>query len=123
MKGTEIKPEVDPGPVKMQVQVKADERATSLEAAQIFYPVTSPIKWGWVVAYRAQNGRIAGGTVTGARLSGSGWMFTLSNGVELKDSEILSVGAVEGGQWLGAWKVARWGLDGGRLMQASDDCV
>ena len=115
MKWTEIESDVDPGLVKVQAHVNVDKQATPLEAAQIFYPV----RYGWVVAYRAQNGRIAGGTVTGARPRGSGWTFTLSNGVELSDLEILSVGAVEGGQWLGAWTVKRWGLTGPRLLDES----
>ena len=71
-----------------------------------------PILPGWVVSYRGASGLIEGGTVTAATPRGSGWTFRLSIGIELRDDQILSVGAVENGRWLGAWTVKAHGLEG-----------
>lgn len=77
-----------------------------------------PIRPGWVVAYRGRSGLIEGSAVVSAISGGDcGWTFTLSNGIKLHDTEILSVGAVENGRWLGAWTVRDWGLDGKKLFK------
>lgn len=70
-----------------------------------------PIRPGWVVAYRGKDGRIDGGTVKECKAISGGWAFTLGDGRQLRDREVLSVGQIEQGQWLKAWTVRDWGLE------------
>lgn len=78
--------------------------------------ISPPILPDWVVAYRGRSGLIESGTVASAAHSPSGWRFRLSSGVELSEHQVLSVGAVENGVWLGAWTVAAHGLSGEGLF-------
>lgn len=74
--------------------------------------MSPPVLPDWVVAYRGRSGLIESGTVAEAVPSGTGWRFRLVSGIDLSESQILSVGEVEGGKLVGAWSVREHGLTG-----------
>jgi len=79
-----------------------------------------PICPGWLIAYRAADGHLAGGvidrvagTVTEAEYGPAGWRFRVKNGMWVPMVLIRSVAKTDlAGQVVAAWEVGTHGPDG-----------
>lgn len=79
-------------------------------------PPSSPLKPGWTISFYGTSGRVEGGKIKAGRIDFGRWIFTLEDGRELKEREILSVMRIEGGHLLGAWSVREHGIAGEGLF-------
>lgn len=83
-------------------------------------PPVEPLQPGWLVVYRARDGRLCGGaddrqrgTVKACIWDGGRWTVTLTDGQRLPLSAVLSVGKTDdAGAVLSAWSVREHGYDG-----------
>ncbi len=98
------------------------EAPLSTEAIPGAKPPASPIKPGWLVAYRGPGGKLRGGcddrehgTVQTGERREAAWTFTLTDGTVLPARAIVSVAQVaQNGRIVAAWTVRNFGLDGER---------
>ncbi len=85
-----------------------------------------PICPGWLIAYRAADGHLAGGvfdrvagTVTEAEYGPAGWRFRVKNGMWVPMVLIRSVAKTDlAGQVVAAWEVGAHGPDGMRSQDS-----
>lgn len=80
----------------------------------------SPLRSGWLVVYRDEQGRLRGGceertsgTVECCQWDGATWTVRLTNGYPLALVRVLAVGKTNAeGQLIAAWTVKEYGYDG-----------
>lgn len=73
-----------------------------------------PLKGGWDVVYRGEQGRLESGVIQTVQSASRGWRLDLDNGHIISSSVILSVGRRENGKLVAMWLVGAHGLDGTR---------
>ena len=114
--------ELEPGAI---FTATPEQAARLLERAPgkiqaITLPPDEPVLPGWLVVYRARDGRLAGGaddrqhgTVGSCAWTGAAWLVRLTNGDTLPLRRILSVGKTDAtGRIVAAWNVREHGFDG-----------
>jgi hypothetical protein len=88
-------------------------------------PPPTPVRPGWLVAFRDASGRLRGGckepeqgTVKEARFIADGWCLTVMDGTVLKARQVVAVTETDSaGRVVAAWQTARFGLTGRHALE------